>query len=146
MMLTQRSQARKCLLKSKTEVYILYKRVWSDQRTGSRNRGGRALQVKRLQNIFHRKARVIKDQWIFKISCVISVFTWTAFHGIVETVIVGRLFDMSCQLWLGGQLGVMIFWGQCYKTFSPWHSWFSLDSRLLTENRLVDTSTLGQNF
>jgi len=55
MMLTQRSQVHKCLLKSKTKVYILYKRVWSDQRTGSRNRGGRALQMKRLQNILAPK-------------------------------------------------------------------------------------------
>jgi len=30
MMLTQRSQVRKCLFKSKMEVYILYKRGWSD--------------------------------------------------------------------------------------------------------------------
>ncbi len=40
-MLMRESQVRKCLLKSKMEVYILYKRVWSDQETGSRNeRGG----------------------------------------------------------------------------------------------------------
>jgi hypothetical protein len=51
-MLTQRSQVCKCLLKSKMEVYILYKRGWSDQRTRSRNRRGGA---------------------IFKISCVISL-------------------------------------------------------------------------
>jgi hypothetical protein len=41
MMLMQQSQVRKYLLKSKTEVYILYKRVWSDWETRSRNeRGG----------------------------------------------------------------------------------------------------------
>jgi len=37
MMLTQRSLVCKCLLKSKTVVYILFKRVWSDQETRSRN-------------------------------------------------------------------------------------------------------------
>jgi hypothetical protein len=43
-MLMQQSQVCKCLLKSKTEVYILYKIVWSDQETGSRNeRGGATL-------------------------------------------------------------------------------------------------------
>ncbi len=42
MKLTQRSLVRKCLLKSKMEVYILYKRVWSDQEIGSRNEGGGA--------------------------------------------------------------------------------------------------------
>ncbi len=41
-MLMQRSQVNKCLLKSKTEVYILYRMVWSDQRTGSRKGGGGA--------------------------------------------------------------------------------------------------------
>ncbi len=41
-MLMRRSLVHKCLLKSKTEVYILYKRVWSDQETGSRNEGGGA--------------------------------------------------------------------------------------------------------
>ncbi len=38
----QWSLACKCLLKSKTEVYIMYKRVWSHQETGSRNEGGGA--------------------------------------------------------------------------------------------------------
>jgi hypothetical protein len=43
-MLTQWSQVHKCLLKPKMEVYILYKGVWSDQETGSRNeRGGATL-------------------------------------------------------------------------------------------------------
>ncbi len=41
-MLTQRSQVRKCLLKSKTEVYIQGKMAWSDQRSGSRIWGGGA--------------------------------------------------------------------------------------------------------
>ncbi len=40
-MLMQQCLVCKRLLKSKTEVYILYKIVWSDQETGSRNeRGG----------------------------------------------------------------------------------------------------------
>ena len=50
-MLTQWSQVGKCLLECKTEVYVLYKRGWSNQRTGSRNRRDGALQVKRLHNI-----------------------------------------------------------------------------------------------
>jgi len=41
-MLTQQSQGHKCLLKSKTEVYILDRMVWSDQRTRSGKGGGRA--------------------------------------------------------------------------------------------------------
>ncbi len=41
MMLTRWSLVRKCLFTSKTKVYILYKRVWSDKETVSRNeRGG----------------------------------------------------------------------------------------------------------
>jgi len=36
MMLTQRSQVRKCLLKSKTQVYIQRNIGWSDQRSRSR--------------------------------------------------------------------------------------------------------------
>ncbi len=41
-MLTQRNQVCKCLLKSKTEVYIQRKVGWSDQRSGSRIKGGGA--------------------------------------------------------------------------------------------------------
>jgi hypothetical protein len=69
-MLTQWGQVRKCLLKSKMEVYILYKRVWSGQRTGSRNRRGRHFKWSGSRIFWHQKALVIKDQWILKISCV----------------------------------------------------------------------------
>jgi hypothetical protein len=56
MMLMQRSQVRKCLFNPKTEVYIQKRIGLSDQRTGSRNRGGGgALQVKRLHNILAPK-------------------------------------------------------------------------------------------
>ncbi len=41
-MLMWRSLVHKCLLESKIEVYILYKRDWSDQETGSRNEGSGA--------------------------------------------------------------------------------------------------------
>ena len=58
-MLTQRSQVRKCLLKSKTEVYILYKRVWSDQETGSRNEGGGATSSEAAPEYFGTKWRLI---------------------------------------------------------------------------------------
>jgi hypothetical protein len=51
MKLTRQSLVRKCLLKSKMEVYMLYKRIWSNQETGSRNKGVGQLQVKLLENI-----------------------------------------------------------------------------------------------
>ena len=50
-MLTRRSLVHKCLLKSQMEVYILYKRVWSDQGTGSRNEGGGATSSDAAKNI-----------------------------------------------------------------------------------------------
>ncbi len=51
-MLTRWSLVRKYLLKSKTEVYILYKRVWSDQETRSRNQGGGATSSEAAQEYF----------------------------------------------------------------------------------------------
>jgi hypothetical protein len=48
----------KCLLKSKTEVYILYKRVWSDQETGSRNEGGGATSSEAAPEYFAAKWRL----------------------------------------------------------------------------------------
>jgi hypothetical protein len=41
-MLTQQSQVRKCLLKSKMRVYIQREMAWSNQRSGSRIWGGGA--------------------------------------------------------------------------------------------------------
>ncbi len=74
-MLTQQSQVCKCLLNSKTEVYILYKRVWSDQETRWRNERGGATSSEAAPEYFGTK-------WHFsfcyrersvdpKISCVI---------------------------------------------------------------------------
>jgi hypothetical protein len=57
-MLTWQSQVSKCLLKSKTEVYILYKRVWSDQRTGSRNERGGATSSEVAPEYFGAKWRL----------------------------------------------------------------------------------------
>ena len=75
-MLTRRSLVRKCLLKSKMEVYILYKIVWSDQETGSRNEGGGATSSEAAPEYFGAKWRllvVIKERSMDpKISCVIQ--------------------------------------------------------------------------
>jgi len=50
-MLTQRSQVRKCFIKSKTEAYIQRKVGWSDQRTGSRILKGRSIRLEnRIKN------------------------------------------------------------------------------------------------
>jgi hypothetical protein len=70
-MLTQRSQVRKCLLKSKSEVYIQYRIGWSDQRTGSRIKRAEQFKWSGSRIFWRQKVLVIKDQWIFKISCVI---------------------------------------------------------------------------
>ncbi len=80
MMLTQPSQVHKCLLKSKTRVYIQRKTAWSDQRSGSRIRGGEAsnwrtgsrikrggaLQVKKLQNILAPRALCL-NEWKYQV-------------------------------------------------------------------------------
>jgi hypothetical protein len=58
MILTQRSQVCKCLLKSKTEVYMLYKRVWSDQETGSRNERSKATSREAAREYFGAKWRL----------------------------------------------------------------------------------------
>ncbi len=58
MKLTRRSLVRKCLLKSKTEVYILYKRVWSDQETVSRKEGGGTTSSEAAQEYFGAKRRL----------------------------------------------------------------------------------------
>ena len=74
-MLMRQSLVCKCLLKSKTEVYILYKRVWYDQETGSRNEGGGATSNEAAQEYFGTKWRLAywhKERWMDpKISCVI---------------------------------------------------------------------------
>ncbi len=52
MMLTQQSQVRKYLLKSKTEVYIQRRIGWSDQRSRSRIWKGQSIGLKkRIKNI-----------------------------------------------------------------------------------------------
>ncbi len=58
-MLTWWSLVRKCLLKSKTEVYILNKRVWSDQETGSWNERGGAMSSEAAQEYFSAKWRFV---------------------------------------------------------------------------------------
>jgi hypothetical protein len=74
-MLTQQSLVRKCILKSKMEVYILYKRVWSDQETGSRNERGGATSSEAAREYFGAKWRFayFYKEWSedHKISCVI---------------------------------------------------------------------------
>jgi len=74
-MLTWRSLVCKCLLKSKMEVYIMYKRVWSDQETWSRNEGGGATSSEAAQEYFGAKWRFAYccKEWSVdpKISCVI---------------------------------------------------------------------------
>jgi hypothetical protein len=76
-MLTQRSLVHKCLLKSKTEVYILYKRVWSNQETGSRNEGGEASSSEAAPEYFGAKWRLAycyeERSMDPKISCMIGV-------------------------------------------------------------------------
>jgi len=70
MMLTRRSQVRKCLLNSKMEFYILYKRVWSNQRTRSRNERGGATSSEVAPEYFGAcKARscVIIWKWNWKV-------------------------------------------------------------------------------
>ncbi len=78
-MLMQWSLVRKCLLKSQMEVYILYKRVWSDQGTGSRNEGGGATSSDVAQKYFGAKWRLAdcyKERLMDpKISCVIYQIT-----------------------------------------------------------------------
>jgi hypothetical protein len=73
--LTQQNLVHKCLLKSKTEVYILYKRVWSDQETGSRNEGGGATLSEAASEYFGAKwhfAYCYKEWSVDpKISCMI---------------------------------------------------------------------------
>jgi len=59
MMLTQQSLVHKCLFKSKMEVYILYKRVWSDQETGSRNEGGGATSSEAAREYFGASWRLV---------------------------------------------------------------------------------------
>ncbi len=52
MMLMQQSQVHKCLLKSKTEVYIQRIIGWSDQRSGSRIWKGWSIRLKnQIKNI-----------------------------------------------------------------------------------------------
>ena len=76
------SQVRKCLLilKSKTEVYILYKRFWSDQETGSRNERGGATLSEAAREYFGAKWRFdyFYKEWSedHKISCVIISLGW----------------------------------------------------------------------
>ncbi len=75
-MLTWQSLVHKCLLKSKMEVYILYKRVWSDQETRSRNEGGGATSREAAQEYFGAKWHLAYcyKEWSVdpKISCVIN--------------------------------------------------------------------------
>ncbi len=74
-MLTQWSLVCKCLLKSKTEVYILYKRVWFNQETESRNEGGGATLSEAAREYFGAKWRLAycyKELSVDpKISCMI---------------------------------------------------------------------------
>jgi hypothetical protein len=58
MILTQQSQVCKCLLKSKMEVYIQYRKGRSDQRTGSRNRKGRSTSSEAAPEYFGAKRRL----------------------------------------------------------------------------------------
>ncbi len=78
-MLMWRSLVCKCLLKSQTEVYILYKRVWSDQGAGYRNEGGGATSSDAAQKYFGaewRLADCYKERLMDpKISCVIYQIT-----------------------------------------------------------------------
>ncbi len=75
-MLTRQSLVCKFLLKYKMKVYILYKRVWADQETGSRNEGGGATSSEAAPEYFGAKWRlliVIKERSMDpKISCVIK--------------------------------------------------------------------------
>ena len=78
----RRSLVCKCLLKSKTEVYRLYKRVWSDQETGTRNKGGGATSSEAAQEKFGAKWRLVycyrERSMDPKISCVIyGIISWT---------------------------------------------------------------------
>jgi hypothetical protein len=79
----RRSLVCKCLLKSKTEVYRLYKRVWSDQETGSRNKEGGVTSSEAAQVNFGAKWRLAycyKERSMDpKISCVI--------YGIISGII-----------------------------------------------------------
>ncbi len=76
MKLTWRSLVHKCLLKSKTEVYILYKRVWSNQETGSKNEGGGATSSEAAWEYFGAKwcLAYCYKEWSVdpKISCMIK--------------------------------------------------------------------------
>ncbi len=69
-MMMRLSLVRKCSLKSKTEVYIQYHRVWSDQETGSRNEAGGATSNEAAPEYFGAKWRLLvvkkKDRWILK--------------------------------------------------------------------------------
>ena len=58
-MLTWQSLVHKCLLESKTEVYILYKRVKTDQETGSRNERGGATSSEAAREYFGAKLRLV---------------------------------------------------------------------------------------
>ncbi len=58
MILMQRSKISKCLLKSKMEVYIQYRKGGSDQRTGSRNRKGRNTSSEAAPEYFGAKRRL----------------------------------------------------------------------------------------
>jgi len=57
------------------EVYILYKRVWSDQETGSRKEGGEATSSEAAREYFGTKSHFVHcyKEWSEdpKISCVI---------------------------------------------------------------------------
>jgi len=54
-MLTWQHLVRKCLFTSKTEVYLLYIRVWSNQETGSRNERGGATSSEAAREYFGAK-------------------------------------------------------------------------------------------
>ncbi len=82
--MTRQSLVHKCLLKSEKEVCILYKRVWSDQETGSRNEGGGATSSEAGPEYFGAKWRLAycyKGRLVDpKISCVIIAWkTWIPF-------------------------------------------------------------------
>ncbi len=89
MKLTRWNLVRKYLLKSKIEVYILYKRVWSDQETGSRNEGGGATSSEATQEYFGAKWRLAdcykerltdpKISWV-----IVLYFKWHLFLDIFK--------------------------------------------------------------
>jgi len=83
----QLSQVHKYLLKSKMEVYILYKRVWSDQRTGSRNRRGGATSSEVAPEYFGAKWQLSR-----KISGSLKYHVWylQSLNSIVD------IMDVSC--------------------------------------------------